>query len=256
MTRAPGRSLLLAGVLFSCGPSGTAWVTESPPAEPWGEVSPDVLSTGEPRTQPGTDAARSAVEGRSLGIFRNTYYDFPNETDFEGPLVPLKDAGCRTLERVPQAFYESVCVQGSGRLASGSTASFAARDCSCAESCPGTGERICFEQLDPSVFPWGRGAMGTPITPLLTVAVDSDVIPLGTVLYIPELDGLPRDALGSAAHDGCFLAEDRGSKVRGKHVDVFTGGQAVTALWNRLVPSNQGVNVVLDAERCSGLGGT
>ncbi len=142
-------------------------------------------------------------------------------------------------------------MQGSGTLTSGATVSFAKRDCSCAEVCPRTGQRICFDQLDRSQFPWGRGATGGAITPLLTVAVDSDVIPLGTPLYIPELDGLPRDERRTSFHDGCFIAQDRGLKVQGKQVDIFTGHEEITKLWNRLVPSNDGVQVVLDNPRCA-----
>ena len=55
---------------------------------------------------------------------------------------------------------------------------------------------------------------------------------------------------GSAAHDGCFLAEDRGLAVKGQHVDVFTGQRETTELWNRLVPTGRGVTVVLDSHRC------
>ena len=55
------------------------------------------------------------------------------------------------------------------------------------------------------------------------------------------------------AHDGCFIAEDRGLKVVGKHVDVFTGNPETTTSWNRAVPSNQGVKVVIGASRCAHL---
>ncbi|MGC4090965.1 MAG: 3D domain-containing protein [Polyangiaceae bacterium] len=188
--------------------------------------------------------------GKSLGSFRNTYYDFPSEADFDGAKIPLKNARCDTIAEVPRAFYESVCVQGSGTLRSGATVSFAKRDCNCAEVCPRTDQKICFDSLDPTAYPWGRGATGKAITPLLTVAVDTDVIPLGTPLYVPELDGAPRDTAGTP-HDGCFIAQDRGVRVKGKHIDFFTGHSSLTALWNRLLPSNRGVTVVLDSPRCA-----
>jgi 3D (Asp-Asp-Asp) domain-containing protein len=75
------------------------------------------------------------------------------------------------------------------------------------------------------------------------------VIALGTALYIPDYHGL-RD-LGGKAHDGCFVAEDRGSRVKGRHVDIFTGNPVLTASWNEAVPSNRGVRVVIDAARCA-----
>jgi 3D (Asp-Asp-Asp) domain-containing protein len=199
----------------------------------------------------GPEAAIQLAGGRSLGTFRNTYYDFPSEAEFGGPTTALKNATCDTIAQVPRAFFESLCVQGSGTLKAGATVSFARRNCECAEVCPRTNEKICFDKLDQRAFPWGRGATGKAITPLISVAVDSDVVPLGTALYVPELDGLPRDLLQSSVHDGCFLAEDRGIRVKGKHIDVFTGHSSTTLLWNKLVPSNRGVTVVLDSPRCA-----
>ncbi len=272
--------LVLCGS-FGCNTAGSAWMAQ--PLE--GEVSnlpsdaetdprqarlaprttrTQVINDAPPpdSTQSATDANASSsfvpafapskqqLAGKVLGTFKNTYYDFPSEGDFEGPTLNLMNGSCKPIASVPRAFYESVCVQGSGTLRSGGTVSFAKRDCSCAAECPRTGQRICFDLLDKQQFPWGRGATGKGITPLVTVAVDSNVIPLGTPLYIPEYDGIARDASGSGRHDGCFLAEDRGLAVKGQHVDVFTGYSETTLLWNRLVPSNRGVTVVVDSPRC------
>jgi 3D (Asp-Asp-Asp) domain-containing protein len=192
-----------------------------------------------------------APGGKVLGTFRNTYYDFPSEADFSGENVALKDPRCKTIKTVARSFYEAVCVQGSGTLSSGSTVSFAKRDCDCAELCPRTGQHICFDELNARSYPWGRGATGRAITPLLTVAVDSDRIPLDTPVYIPEYDGVPRDASGSTTHDGCFIAQDRGVRVKGDHIDVFTGHSETTALWNGMVPSNRGVTVIVDSPHCA-----
>lgn len=218
------------------------------------EMSPPSSSPGGGFVKASGASRGPAPGGRSLGTFRNTYYDFPSEREFEGPTTTLYDRECKPIATTPKAFYEAVCVQGSGTLRRGSTVSFGRRDCGCADVCPRTGQKICFDELDSRQFPWGRGATGKPITPLLTVAVDSEVIPLGTAIYVPELDGLPRDASGTLAHDGCFVAQDRGLKVKGKHVDVFTGDRAVTSLWNQRVPSNLGVTVMLDHPRCARAG--
>jgi len=195
--------------------------------------------------------AVAASEGRMLGSFRNTYYHFPSENEFSGNNVALFDAKCDAIKEVPRDFHDAVCVQGSGLLSNGVTVSFAKRDCSCALECPRTGQHICFDALEKDRFPWGRGAAGKAITPLLTVAVDTDVIPLGTPIYIPEYAGIPRDGAQRSFHDGCFIAQDRGLKVKGRHVDVFVGDAATAELWNRLVPSNQGVTVVVDSPRCN-----
>jgi hypothetical protein len=39
--------------------------------------------------------------------------------------------------------------------------------------------------------------------------------------------------------------------VKGQHLDIFTGHQSMTSLWNRMVPSNRGVTVVVDSPRCA-----
>lgn len=200
----------------------------------------------------GERIAISRTEGEVLGTFRNTYYDFPSEADYVGgDRREVFDASCRVISTVPKAFHDTLCVQGSGLLVDGSPVSFAKRNCPCAHSCPATKQQICFDTLDKKQFPWGRGALGKAITPLLTVAVDSDVIPLETPLYIPEYEGLPVDASRQAYHDGCFIAQDRGMSVKGKHVDIFTGEPALTRMWNRMVPSNKGVTVVKNSPKCA-----
>lgn len=190
-----------------------------------------------------------AVVGDTLpaDLFRNTYYDFPSEGSGKKDAT-IYDAACKPIAQVPRDFHDRVCVQGSGKLASGRTVSFAKRGCDCADLCPRTGQKICFESLDPAKFPNGRGATGKAITPLRTIAVDSTVIPLGTPVFVADFVGLPRP--DGTKHDGCFLAEDRGTRVIGRQIDVFTGDPSITAQWNKLVPSNRGVKVSPNDPRC------
>lgn len=196
---------------------------------------------------------RTRTEGRTPeqapqpGVFRNTYYDFPVEGGGRKERM-LFDASCKPIANVTREFHDQVCVQGSGRIATGATVSFAKRGCSCAELCPRTAQRICFERLDERRFPHGRGALGTAIVPLRSVAVDSSVVPLGSTLYIPEFDGAPR--ADGTRHDGCFLAEDRGLRVQGRHVDVFAGTPDETRRLSQLVPSNRGVHVRVGDPKC------
>ncbi len=230
-----------------------SWATTPPPPRPEGSARAPghavPLASAEAET-PGDAVAG----GRVIGTFRNTYYNFPSERDYQGATTKLMSATCSPLAEVPRGFHDAVCVQGSGRLASGVTVSFARRDCECAEVCPRSGQKICFDSLDAGQFPWGRGSTGRAITPLLTVAVDPSVIPIGTVLYVPDYDGAPRTEGGSPArHDGCFLAQDRGVRVQGLHIDIFTGNESTTTLWNQVVPSNKGVAVVVDSPRCQRL---
>jgi 3D (Asp-Asp-Asp) domain-containing protein len=258
-------------LLAACSTAGSTWMREASTADNEDleaselQIPKEGGASGDParfRSKVlGSEAERPEVArertrkeplaGKILGTFRNTYYDFPSEAEGTGERVSLRDAKCGVIGEVPRSFYEAVCVQGSGLLKSGRPVSFAKRDCECAEVCPRTGQKICYEALDPLKFPWGRGALGTAITPLMTVAVDDTVIPMGTAIYIPEFDGVPVDLARSSVHDGCFISQDRGMRVKGQHVDVFTGQRTTTELWNRLVPSNKGVTVVLQSPHCA-----
>ena len=203
---------------------------------------------------PPLDASPAArTSERVLGVFRNTYYDLPHEADYSGATVSLMSAGCSPIASVPRPFFEHACVQGSGALRSGRIASFARRDCGCAEVCARTGQRICFELLDSRSFPFGRGAAGRAIRPLVTVAADTRVLPFGTAIYVPEFDGVPLGEASTEKHDGCFVVEDRGAWIVGAHIDVFTGSEKETAFLDRVLPSNRGVTVVVDARRCDHL---
>jgi 3D (Asp-Asp-Asp) domain-containing protein len=228
-------------------PAGSVWTSQQKHHEQSNNLpSKSPTSKKSPRKpiQP-----TNLTAGNVLGKFRNTYYDLPYEGDYHGPSVDLMNVACKPIKKVPRSFYATLCVQGSGTLVSGATASFAKRDCACAAVCPKTKQHICFDSLDRRKFPFGRGSMGQAITPLRTIAVDPKEIPLGTWVYIPEYEGVP--IAGGGVHDGCFLAEDRGLHVKGKHVDVFTGREKVTKSWNKSVPSNEGVTVVTNHPKCS-----
>ncbi len=67
------------------------------------------------------------------------------------------------------------------------------------------------------------------------------MIPLGTRIYIPEFAGLPR--ADGVLHDGCFVAEDQGIRIKGRRVDVFTGDERTRRAWEAMVPSHRGVHV-------------
>jgi 3D (Asp-Asp-Asp) domain-containing protein len=279
MSRIAPAAFAALGVFAACG--GSAWMAEPLPPDtpppivlpqtprlrasavaidagaPDAPSDPDEDKDGGPalilrgsKADPAPSGERSE---RTLGVFRNTYYDLPHERDYRGTNVSLMSAACDPIAAVPRSFYESACVQGSGTLKSGKTVSFARRDCGCAEVCPRTGQRICFELLDARSFPFGRGAAGRPIAPLVTVAADTSVLPLGTAIYVREFDGVARREAPDKRHDGCFRVEDRGVRVVGAHIDVFTGSEADTAFYNRVLPSNTGVTVTVGSPRCAHL---
>lgn len=75
--------------------------------------------------------------------------------------------------------------------------------------------------------PLGDDVRGHAPVPYRTIAVDRSVIPFGSVVFIPAARGatlhLPDGSM--AYHDGFFIAEDTGGRIRGAHIDVFCGEQ-------------------------------
>lgn len=53
-----------------------------------------------------------------------------------------------------------------------------------------------------------------PLTPYRSLAVDPRLIPIGSRVYIPAYVGVP-------GASGWFLAQDTGSAIKGRHVDVY-----------------------------------
>ena len=70
--------------------------------------------------------------------------------------------------------------------------------------------------------PLGCGVRNIPLMPFRTIAVDTSIIPIGSVIFVPELRGriFTHDDK-QLVHDGYLFAGDRGGAIRGKHIDVF-----------------------------------
>ena len=70
--------------------------------------------------------------------------------------------------------------------------------------------------------PLGCGVRNHPLMPFRTIAVDPAVIPLESVVFVPELRGRAFTYQGTDyVHDGYLFAGDRGGAIRGRHIDVF-----------------------------------
>lgn len=70
--------------------------------------------------------------------------------------------------------------------------------------------------------PLGCGVRNIPLMPFRTVAVDARIIPVESVIYVPELRGRTfRYNSRDVVHDGYLFAGDRGGAIRGRHIDVF-----------------------------------
>ena len=76
-----------------------------------------------------------------------------------------------------------------------------------------------------STGPFGDGAGGFQVVPFRSIAVDTRLIPLGTVLYVPAARGTTVTLASGrrAVHDGYFFTSDRGGAIKDNHIDVFVG---------------------------------
>jgi len=109
-------------------------------------------------------------------------------------------------------------------------------------------ERTVFARV-PKDAPQGLGSDSRfRLVPYRTVAVDRTQFPLGTVLYIPQLEGRSTPA---GMHDGYVFAADTGVGVSGNHLDFFLGQDTRNPAPDLFTSSSRGkfeVFVVTDAE--------
>ena len=213
----------------------------------------------------GTEAARDEIRvtvrndatdpGTPIGSMWNTYYYFAREADYSGADdTALYDDACTEIARVPSAYSDDVCVEGSGVLEDGRVINYSS-SCSCGRRCP-TGGIVCYVVLDPARFPWGMGSRGNALEPLRSWAVDSSFLPFGTVLYAEEWDGvaIPAiDGLGGFLHDGCFRADDVGGWITGNHYDFFAGTEGMWRALEAIHPTHSDFTVYRDGDRCAHL---
>jgi 3D (Asp-Asp-Asp) domain-containing protein len=154
----------------------------------------------------------------AYGRFQLTFYWVADEKDAPGRGNALiYDSSCAVLGVTTLAFLRSLALEGTGALVDGRTLNFDAR-CAC-----GWVGVPCFREVDER---WGFGVDGRRLRPFRSVASDPGVVPTGTVLYIPDLDGVEvpgEPPWGGFVHDGCVVADDRGSAIGGAQLDFFVG---------------------------------
>lgn len=134
-------------------------------------------------------------------------------------IVPLYETKtCDVLAEVDKEFAKSLTLQGTGKLRDGRLLNVAGQN-----NCP-CDRKPCFHVIEGQV--WGKAGTGKPLAPFRTVAVDPKVIKLGSLLYIPLLEGrtMPgRAPWGGFVHDGCVTADDTGGGIKGFQIDLFVG---------------------------------
>lgn len=171
------------------------------------------------------------AKGDLLGAFRFTMYYVAQEADQPAlsgepdvlsgapdiePLFSSKDC-VNPIATVTKAFAKTLDIQGTGKLRDGRVVNTSGA-CKCSHS-------PCYAEIQNA---WAMGPKGG-LSPFRSVAVDTRLVKLGTMLYIPELDGkrMPgRAPWGGYIHDGCVVAEDRGGGIRNHEIDFFVAKKA------------------------------
>lgn len=128
--------------------------------------------------------------------------------------VTLYTDDCSPIADVSREFSQQLALQGSGKLRDGRVVNIWGR-CKCEHS-------PCFRA---TANQWGNAGTGRPLQPFRTVAVDPKIVKLGTLLYVPLLEGrtMPgRAPWGGYVHDGCVVADDTGG-FGGQKLDLFVG---------------------------------
>ena len=161
-------------------------------------------------------------------------------------LVTLYAGGgkCEPIAEVSKEFAAQLAIQGTGKLHDGRMLNIWGR-CNC-------GHTPCFK-VTPTA--WGTAGSGRALQPFRTVAVDPKVVKLGSLLYVPLLEGrrMPgRDPWGGYIHDGCVVADDTGGHINGNRIDLFVGrkayflgmsGSGGRHAWARHVPVYDGTGI-------------
>jgi 3D (Asp-Asp-Asp) domain-containing protein len=122
---------------------------------------------------------------------------------------------CKPIAEVSREFASQLRLQGTGKLRDG-------RVLNIWGACP-CERKPCFKVTENQ---WGTAGTGKPLEPFRTVAVDRTVVKLGSLLYVPLLEGrtMPgRPPWGGFVHDGCLVADDTGGGINGKQLDLFVG---------------------------------
>ena len=174
----------------------------------------------------GAQRRDDAPQGRYLGRFKVTYYWAVEETEYPtSRSSPLYLADGQLLGRFSSAFVKAFRVESAARLRDGRCISYLKR----------SNRATVVEQF--------LGYGGHRLTELKSIAVDPRLIPLGSVVYIPQAENVSIDGqtLG-----GVFYAHDVGSAVKGKHIDIFVGRKAnMDAFTSAGMGSSSGVDVYI-----------
>ncbi len=163
-------------------------------------------------------------QARYLGRFKVTYYWAVDETEYPtSRSSPIYLADGQLLGRFSSAFVKAFRVEAAARLRDGRRISYL--------------KRANRAQVVDQFLGYG----GHRLTELKSIAVDPRLIPLGSIVYIPQAENV---SINGQTLGGVFHAHDIGSAIKGKHIDIFVGRkQYMDAFASAGMASASGVDV-------------
>ncbi len=150
-------------------------------------------------------------------LYTMTYYwtynyeDEPVGTPSD-PQVDLQTVKGDVIATVSKPLAERISMEGSGFLPDGTLINLA-------NGFDWPNAR--FFVVDPQIAPWGYDSQGGALIPWKSIAVDPNIIPLNSDVYIKELDGVKLP--DNSTHNGWFKAVDTSHSFNGKWLDIFSG---------------------------------
>lgn len=151
----------------------------------------------------GAGEAKAVRSARYLGRFKVTYYWVVEEKDYpQSKSTPIYSQDGKLVGRFSSSFVKDFKIESAARL----------RDGRCLSYLKKQNRAMVVEKF------LGHG--GHTLVELKSIAVDPMVIPLGSKVYIPEMEQV---TVGNKVLNGIFYAHDVGSAVKGNHIDVFIG---------------------------------
>lgn len=156
--------------------------------------------------------AESVPTGRYLGKFKITYYWAVEEAEYPtSSAQPLYLSDGSLLGRFSSAFIKAFKTEAAAKLKDGRCISYLKR----------RGRAQVVEKF--------LGYGGHKLEELKSIAVDPRLIPIGSVVYIPQAENVVVDG---KPQSGIFYAHDIGSAVKGKHIDIFVGSKGNMAAFS------------------------
>lgn len=179
-----------------------------------------------------------ATKAKKLTLFSTFFFIHQAKASNAPDAIPLKDSNSNSLGvKLSQKDWCKAALEGTVQVLDSNnivkTYNFAKRGTNAQTNCISFFTSLPNETvkaMNRSLFAlakgtFGDGSGGFILVPYRTIAVDKTVIPLGTLIYIPDARGkeviLPSGK--KVKHDGYFFAADVGGAIKQNHIDTFLG---------------------------------